>query len=349
MILGWLCGTVSTDAVRSVRVGPLRRFGRVMLSVVVAGREDDRPPLEALEVARTADRLGYGELWVGESGPTWDSFALAAAVARETERIALSIGPIPVSVRDPASIGRGAASVAALAGGRPVGVALGTSSVRVVETFHGRCRAGAASVLARSAEEVRRLITPGMTEPGEEVIRGAHFRRRLPPGGGPLSVAAFGDRAIAVAARYADRMLLDLVSPGQVRGFRERLDRASAEAGRAPRLVAWLPVAVDPTDAAYERILTNVAGYLTVRGYDEAFTAAGYGEAVELAAAGADTARLVAALPREAAGTVGAVGDLRSGSGADRGVHRRRAGRDRDQSGARRRPGGRADAQRAEG
>jgi alkanesulfonate monooxygenase SsuD/methylene tetrahydromethanopterin reductase-like flavin-dependent oxidoreductase (luciferase family) len=44
-----------------------------MLSVVVAGREDDRPPLEALEVARTADRLGYGELWVGESGPTWDS------------------------------------------------------------------------------------------------------------------------------------------------------------------------------------------------------------------------------------------------------------------------------------
>jgi alkanesulfonate monooxygenase SsuD/methylene tetrahydromethanopterin reductase-like flavin-dependent oxidoreductase (luciferase family) len=60
----------------------------------------------------------------------------------------------------------------------------------------------------------------------------------LPPGGGPLSVAAFGDRAIAVAARYADRMLLDLVGPGQVRGFRERLDRASADAGRTPRLAA---------------------------------------------------------------------------------------------------------------
>jgi alkanesulfonate monooxygenase SsuD/methylene tetrahydromethanopterin reductase-like flavin-dependent oxidoreductase (luciferase family) len=102
----------------------------------------------------------------------------------------------------------------------------------------------------------------------------------LPPGGGPLSVAAFGDRAIAVAARFADRMLLDLVSPGQVRGFRNRLDQAGAEAGRTPGLVAWLPVAVDPTDAAYDRILTNVAGYLTVRGYDEAFAAAGYGEAV---------------------------------------------------------------------
>ena len=319
-----------------------------MLSVVVAGREDDRPPLEALEVARTADRLGYGELWVGESGPTWDSFALAAAIVRETERIALSVGPIPVSVRDPASIGRGAASVAALAGGRAVGVALGTSSVRVVETFHGRCRAGAASVLARSAEEVRRLITPGMTEPGEEIIRGAHFRRRLPPGGGPLSVAAFGDRAIAVAARHADRMLLDLVSPGQVRGFRERLDRASAEAGRTPRLVAWLPVAVDPTDAAYDRILTNVAGYLTVRGYDEAFTAAGYGDAVELALAGADTARLVAALPREAAGAVGAVGDLATVRARIEEYTRRWTGRDRDQPGARRRPGGRADTQRAD-
>ncbi len=280
------------------------------LSVVVAGREDDRPPLEALQVAATADRLGYGEVWVAESGPTWDSFALAAAVARETERIALTVGPIPVSVRDPASIGRGAASVTALAGGRPVGVALGTSSVRVVETFHGRSRAGAAAQLARSAEEVRRLITPGMTERGEEIIPGAHFRRRLPPGGGPLSVAAFGDRAIDVAARYADRMVLDLVSLGQVRRFRERLDRAGAEAGRTPRLVAWLPVAVDPTDAAYQRILTTIAGYLTVRGYDEAFTAAGYGAAVELAAAGADSARLVAALPPEAAGTIGLVGDL---------------------------------------
>lgn len=295
------------------------------LSVVVAGREDDRPPLEALEVARTADRLGYGEVWVGESGPTWDSFALAAAIARDTERIALTAGPIPVSVRDPASIGRGAASVAALAGGRPVGIALGSSSVRVVETFHGRSRAGAAALLARSAAEVRRLITPGMTEPGERIIAGAHFTRRLLPGAGPLSVAAFGDKAIAAAATYGDRMLLDLVSPDQVRGFRERLDRAAAEAGRSPKLVAWIPAVVDPTDTAYERILTGVAGYLTVRGYDEAFTKAGYGEQVELAAAGADTAELVAALPREAAGTIGLVGDIatvraRIGQYADAGL-----------------------------
>ena len=255
-----------------------------MLSVVAAGREDDRPPLEALEVARTADRLGYDELWVGESGPTWDSFALAAAIARETERIAFSIGPIPVSVRDPASIGRGAASVAALAGGRPVGVALGTSSVRVVETFHGRCRAGAAGVLARSAEEVHRLITPGMTELGEEVIRGAHFRRRLPPGGGPLSVAAFGDRAIAVAARYADRMLLDLVSPAGARV--PRTTRPGGRRGGPDTSVGCVAPGRGRSDGRGVRPDPDQRGRLPDGPrVDEAFIAAGYGEAVELAAA----------------------------------------------------------------
>lgn len=49
------------------------------ISVVAAAREDDRPPLEAVRVAELADRLGYGEVWLGE-GPTWDAFALAAAV-----------------------------------------------------------------------------------------------------------------------------------------------------------------------------------------------------------------------------------------------------------------------------
>ncbi len=101
------------------------------MTVVVAAREDDRPWDDALGMATMADRLGYGELWIGE-GPTWDSFALATAIGGVTDQIAFTAGPIPVAVRDPATIVRGASSVAALTG-RTVGVALGTSSIRVVE------------------------------------------------------------------------------------------------------------------------------------------------------------------------------------------------------------------------
>ncbi|MDX3578326.1 LLM class F420-dependent oxidoreductase [Streptomyces sp. FL07-04A] len=276
-------------------------------SVVAVAREDDSPVDEPLRVAALADRLGYREVWAGE-GPTWDAFVLAAALGRVTGRATLTAGPVPVSVRDPYSLARGAASVAAVTGGRPVGVALGTSSRRVVEGVHGLPRTRPAAVLEETARTVRALLH---TEPGEPVVVGSPFRRRLPPPGGPLTVAAFGDRAIATAAAHADRMLLDVVSPEQVRELRGKLDAAAERAGRPrPALAAWLPAAVDPAPESLAQVLGGIAGYLTVPGYREVFAEAGFGAAVDLAAAGADRAALVRALPAAAAATVGLVGDL---------------------------------------
>lgn len=270
--------------------------------MVAAAREDDRPPLEAVRVAELADRLGYGEVWLGE-GPTWDAFALAAAVGQRTRRVTLTAGPVSVHVRDAASLARGAAGVAALTG-RPAGVALGASSVRVVEEVHGLARTKPAATLRERARQVREYL--------DGAGWGGGFTRRLPPGGGTLTVAAFGDRAIAAAAAYADRMVLDLVSPAQAARLRRKLDEAVAAEGRGfrPRLAAWLPVAVDPVADSYRHLLGSVAGYLTVRGYAEVFEEAGFGEAVARAAAGASREELVAALPREAAGVVGLVGDV---------------------------------------
>jgi probable F420-dependent oxidoreductase len=262
----------------------------VEMGVVVAGREDERPPTEALGLAALADELGYRHLWVGESGPTWDGFVLATAIGQTTRRIEMTVGPLPVAVRDPATILRAASSVATTLTGRPVGVALGTSSTRVVEGIHHRSRAHAATVLAETAE----AIASGLDDPDDEYLRRQGFRRRLSPPGGPLTIAAFGDRAITVAARHADRMLLDLVPPEQVTRLRAKLDAAAQQAGRQPpRLAAWLPAAIDPDEAAYRQILGSIAAYLTVRGYAEMFTFAGYGHAVELAHAGADPTQVI--------------------------------------------------------
>jgi probable F420-dependent oxidoreductase len=273
----------------------------VKITVVAAAREDDRPPLEAVDVAVLADRLGYGEVWLGE-GATWDSFALAAAVGKATSRIAVTAGPVPVSVRDPLTIVRGAASVEALIG-RPVGVALGTSSTRVVEGVHGRSRAkpvGDLDTAAQAYTAHRRGDWFGATD--------THgFARRLAPATGPLTIAAFGDRAIRIAARYADRMLLDLVSPAQVRELHAKL-RAATD--RPPTLAAWLPAAVDPDEASYAQLMRAVVGYLPVRGYQEMFAAAGFTEAVDLANRGAPRDEQLAALPEHAARTVGLVGDV---------------------------------------
>jgi probable F420-dependent oxidoreductase len=278
----------------------------MQISVAVAARPNVSPERE-LRTAVLADRLGYGELWIGE-GWVWDSFALATAIGVATEQIAMTVGPLPVHVRDPATIARAAASTAALVR-RPVGVALGTSSLRVVERMHGRSRRRAVTALAESARAVRAFLRDGEAHVDGEVVS-AHYRLRLGPPGGPLTVAAFGDRAIAVAAEHADRMVLDLVSPELAREYRAKLDTLAKGAGRRPpRLAAWIPAAVDPDPESYAQLMQSLVGYLEVAGYDEMFTAAGFGKAVELAHAGADREELLSALPPEAAAMVGLVGD----------------------------------------
>ncbi|WP_460402649.1 LLM class F420-dependent oxidoreductase [Actinophytocola sediminis] len=275
------------------------------LSVVAAAREDGRPVEEAVRSAVLADRLGYREVWLGE-GPTWDSFVLATAVGLATERIGLTAGPVPVSVRDPATIVRGAAGAEAVTG-RPVGVALGTSSVRVVEGVHGRPR----------ATPVRDLLSAAMAFAAHR--RGEWFgatddhgfAARMPPATGRLTVAAFGPKAIDIAARYADRMLLDLVTVDQVRELRATLDLAARRHDRpAPTLAAWLPAAVDPDAAADAQLRRAIVGYFPVRGYREVFLRAGFGAAIGLAESGAEPADVLAALPADAARTVGLVGDV---------------------------------------
>jgi len=43
-----------------------------------------------------ADRLGYGELWIGEMA-TYDAFVLGAVIGERTERISLTLGPFAVA------------------------------------------------------------------------------------------------------------------------------------------------------------------------------------------------------------------------------------------------------------
>ncbi|WP_030453164.1 LLM class F420-dependent oxidoreductase [Herbidospora cretacea] len=272
----------------------------------VVGMWLDSPAEEALSTALLADRAGYEELWIGEVC-TWDAFALAAAVGIRTTRIALTVGPLAVAVRGPAGIAMGAASVAALTG-RRVGVALGTSSTTVVERWHGRSRARPGLSLEETARAIRPLLAGERGSFDGELVRTDGFRLRLPPPGGPLTVAAFGPRAVATAARHADRMAVNMVSAAQAAALRTLLDAASP--GPRPALAAWLPAAVDPRPETYAQLARGFVPYLSAPGYAEMFAAAGFADLVALARGGAPLKEVLKAVPRELAETVALVGDV---------------------------------------
>lgn len=274
--------------------------GPVPVTGVSLGYWQDAPPLEALDTARLADELGYPELWLGEMA-TFDAFTLATAVGVSASSLTLTIGPLAVAVRDPAMLAMGAASVAALTG-RPVGLAIGTSSPVVVGGWHGRDPSAGVRRL-REAAIALSLLFAGDRAPGG-------YRLRLPAPRSPLTIAAFGPAAVRVAAEHGDRMVVNICTPAATARLREELEEASAAAGRpAPPLAAWVPAAVDPDDAAIDQLRRGLVPYVAAPGYGEMFAEAGYGDIVALARSGARPADVLAAVPRELVASIAAVGD----------------------------------------
>ena len=297
-----------------------RAQGGPRLSVSL-GLWQDRPAGEVVRTAEVADALGYGEIWIGEMA-TFDAFALGAVVAGRTSRAALTVGPLAVAVRDPVMIAMGAGSLAELTG-RTVNVALGSSSPVVVEQWHGRRQERTALALAESATAVRALLGGGKADVRGEVISTRGFRLRTRAPGTPLTIAAFGPGAVKAAARHADRMVINLVTPKSAARLVQMLHDECRAAGRpVPQVAVWLATVVGqsgtgaeagagtgPAAESVEQLRRGLVAYLSAPGYGEMFAEAGFGELVRFARTRPHPGELLAAIPAELTGHVSLVGD----------------------------------------
>lgn len=275
---------------------------------VSLGLWQDRPPEEVIETALIADALGFPAVWIGEMA-TWDAFALGSHIGAQLTYADLVLGPFAVAVRDPVTIAMGVASVAALTH-RGVSVALGTSSPVVVEKWHGRDRRDSGSALAESAQAVRALLDGKKADLAGRILRTSGYRLRLPAPRSELVIAAFGPRAIEAAARYADRMVLNLVDPSSVAFLVGQLRAAAVRLQRpAPRVAVWVTAAADPGPMATDQLRHSVVGYLAAPGYSEMFARAGFVELVAYARTGPHPRELFERVPAELAAVVGLLGD----------------------------------------
>ncbi len=141
------------------------------------------------------------------------------------------------------------------------------------------------------------------------MVRSSGFHLRLAAPKSELVIAAFGDQAIRVAAKYSDRMVLNLLDPASVRVLVGKLRDAAAEFGRpCPRVAVWTGCAIDPGPLAIEQLRRSVVGYLAAPGYTEMFRAAGFGDLVDYALTRPHPAELLAAVPPELNQVTGLVG-----------------------------------------
>jgi probable F420-dependent oxidoreductase len=281
----------------------------------------DRPDHEAMDVAQAAADAGFDAVWIGEMA-TYDAFALATAVGLRAPGMTLKIGPLAVGVRGPVTLALGASSVASLTASR-VDIALGASSPAIVAGWHDRRWTHHVPVMHETIECLRSILTGARVEYSGRYVSSNGFRLRGTQPDTRIALGAFGPGMIRLAARHADEVVLNLASPSRVAEVRKAIDAAAAAAGRAaPRLTVWVPVALNPGDAAHAQLAGQLAVYLGPPGYGEMFSALGFDDLVGKARAGATRRELAAAIPVELLDRVGALGT------ADRVAERLHAYRD---------------------
>src|SRR5207237_5831517 len=93
-------------------------------------------PLELIELAREAERLGYDSAWAAEAWGT-DAVTPLAWLGALTDRIKLGSAIMQIPGRSPANAAMTAATLDLLSGGRFL-MGIGTSGPQVVEGWHGQ-------------------------------------------------------------------------------------------------------------------------------------------------------------------------------------------------------------------
>ena len=104
----------------------------------------------------------------------------------------------------------------------------------VVERWHGRRRERTARHIRETAEALRPLLAGEKAAYEGELVRTDGYRLRLPAPQTSLTVAAFGEATVRVAAQVADRMVLNLVTP-------ELVARMAGRAHPGWRRGSWPP------------------------------------------------------------------------------------------------------------
>jgi F420-dependent oxidoreductase-like protein len=195
---------------------------------------------DQLEIAQTAEALGYDSIWTAEAYGS-DAATVLAWLAAGTSRIKLGSGIFQIPARSAAMTAMTAATIDNLSGGRML-LGLGTSGPQVSEGFHG-VRFG--KQLQRTREYVA-VVRMALARQRVE-FRGETLKLPLPDGPGkalkltirpvqeriPIFLAVLGPKNVALAAEIADGWLPVFFSPEHTKAFRGPLEEGAKAGGRS--------------------------------------------------------------------------------------------------------------------
>lgn len=220
------------------------------------GWETERAWARTVEVAQQADRLGFESIWLFDhfhtiprptDEITFESFTSLSALAALTTRVRLGHIVICNGFRNPALTAKMASTLDAISGGRmELGIGAGWKRDEWMAYGYGFPETSVRLAMLHDALEV----IGRMLEPGREThatFDGKHHRvsdaRNVPKpvqaNGMPIMVGGNGPNVTwRLAARYADELNVDGLSPDEVRAAQPTIRARCEEIDRDPDSLA---------------------------------------------------------------------------------------------------------------
>ncbi len=187
------------------------------------------PPYQRLvELIVKAEQRGFDSGWTYDSPILWqEPYPLITLLAAQTERMRIGMCVTNPVTREPAVTASAHATLQDISDGRMVmGIGRGDSAVRVM---------GRKPTPIAQFEERLRMIKDFMNgrpvewEGTEIQLQWAQGKPEI-----PLYVAAYGPRALGVAGRVGDGVIIQLADPAIIEWTMATARRAAEEAGRDP-------------------------------------------------------------------------------------------------------------------
>jgi F420-dependent oxidoreductase-like protein len=244
-------------------------------------------PLELIELAREAERLGYDSAWAAEAWGV-DAITPLAWLGATTSTIKLGTAIMQLPGRSPANAAMTAATLDLLSGGRFL-MGLGTSGPQVVEGWHGQAWGKPLGKTREYVEIVRAVLRRERLE-----HHGEHYDIPLANGTGlgkplklmarphraeiPIYLAAISPKAVEQAFEIADGWLPIFWSPERARNVFP-LDRARPGFDVAPAVPAIVTDDVAGARASLKQYYSFYVGGMGARSknfYNDLFARYGY-------------------------------------------------------------------------
>jgi F420-dependent oxidoreductase-like protein len=229
-------------------------------------------PLELIELAQEAERLGYDSAWAAEAWGT-DAVTVLSWLAATTTTLKVGAGIMQIPARTPAMTAMTAATLDLMSGGRML-LGLGTSGPQVAEGWHGQAFGRPLARTREYVELVRRALRRDVLE-----HEGRYYR--LPYAGAdatglgrplklmmrplrseiPIYLAAIGPKNVELAAEIADGWLPVWLSPERLEDvFGDAL--ASAKEGFDIAAFGVPVVLADDVQAGRDLVKPHLALYV---------------------------------------------------------------------------------------